>query len=363
MECAPWGQVDGNAAHLWRCTAMTALGRMEVAVSDYGATLQSLIVADAAGRPVDVVLGHDTLAEYVAGETYFGAIAGRYGNRIRDGRLMIDGICHGLDRNAGAHHLHGGRRGFDRCVWQGVAEGGDLVFRLSSPDGDMGYPGRLDITVRYRITPAGGLDIDMTAVTDRATVCNPVQHSYFNLAGQGDISGHIATIPAAFYTPVDDDLLATGEVLSVAGTPFDFRQPKPFGRDMRAASPRAAPDTLTDTLTGALTGVGYDHNLVLGLPDAGGLRPCATVFSPESGLGLRLVTSEPGVQLYTGGDLSAQVIGKGGRPSVPFGGFTLETQKFPCSPAFGHFGQAILRPGETYHHRMQFRFFHGMAPA
>lgn len=351
----PWGEVGGQPVGLWHLAADTVLGPMRIAVAEHGATLQAFEVPDAAGIATDIVLGHDTLDEYVAGDAYFGAIVGRYGNRIRAGRAMIDGNACQLDLNEGLHHLHGGRVGFDRKLWRGVAsETGDaLVFHLVSPDGDMGYPGRLDAWVTYRLTAAGALEIEMTAQTDRPTLCNLVQHSYFNLTGGGDITGHIARFDADFYTPVDDDLLTTGEIRSVAGTPFDFRQPKPIGRDLLAASPR--PDK------GPSSGLGYDHNLVLGARKADGLRDCATLMNPSNGLGLALRTTEPGCQFYSGGDLSGTTKGKGQRPSVPFGGLTLETQVFPCAPEYDHFPSATLSPGQTYRHVMIFQMFHDRA--
>jgi len=333
----------------------TVLGAVRIAVADFGATLQAFEVPDAAGIATDIVLGHDTLDKYVAADACFGANVGGYGNRIRASRAMIDSKASHLDRNEGLHHLHGGRVGFDRKPWRGAAcETGDaLVFHRVSPDGDMGYPGRLDAWVTYRLTAAGALEIEMTARTDQPTHCNLVQHSYFNLAGGGDITGYIARFDADFYTPVDDDLPNTGEIRSVAGTPFDFRQPNLIGRDLLAASPR--PDK------GPSSGLGYDHNLVLGARKADGLRDCATLMNPSNGLGLALRTTDPGCQFFSGGDLSGTIKGKGQCPSVPFGGLTLEAQIFPQAPECDHFPSATHSPGQTYRHVMIFQMFHNRA--
>ena len=356
---ADFGTHNGQPVKLWTLAADTALGPMEIAVAEYGATLQRCVVPDARGTATDVALGHDDLAGYVEGQTFFGALAGRYGNRLRDSHVVIDGEPHDLVANEGAHCLHGGPRGFDKKVWQGgvLPDGDGLAFRLHSPDGDMGFPGNLTLDVAFRITGAGVLTIDMTAVTDRVTLCNPVQHGYWNLGGHasGTIRDQTARFAAEFYTPVDGDLLATGEVLSVTGTPFDFRVPKPIGRDLDGVS--------GDAGRGVYAGGGYDHNLVLGLPGADGLRDCVEVICPANGLGMRLRTTEPGVQFYTGGYLGAEVIGKGGHPYCANAGFTLETQKFPGSPQFAHFPQAVLRPDQTYHHRMLFSFFHAAQSA
>ena len=347
-----WGEVDGGPVNLWHLTTDTAIGPMRIAVADYGATLQTFVVPDATGIATDIVLGYDTLGEYIAGDAYFGAIAGRYGNRIRNGQAAIDGTEHQLDCNEGGNHLHGGRAGFDRKLWQGtVGDDGDtLIFDLISPDRDMGFPGRLIIRVTYRLTTAGGLEIEMTARTDRPTLCNPVQHSYFNLAGEGNILAQIATFNSAFYTPVDGDLLTTGEIRAVADTPFDFRKPKPIGRDLLAATSKSD--------AGGAGYAGYDHNLILGHAGPDGLRDCTTVLCPSNGLGLTLRTTEPGCQFYTGGHLSPAVTGKSNRPLVLFAGFTLETQVFPCAPQFSHFPSAILCKEQTYRHVMSFQVFH-----
>lgn len=258
---------------------------------------------------------------------------------------MLDGATVQLDLNENSNHLHGGHRGFDKVVWgcTPTDEGNGLVFRMTSPDGDMGYPGRLDLEVTYRLTKQAEMLVDFVATTDTTTICNIVQHSLWNLGGHdsGHVRDHVVRFGAGFYTPVGDDLIPTGEVRSVDGTPFDFREDKPIGQDIHQ-----------------LSNAGYDHNLVLGLPDRDGLRDCAEVVCPANGLGFRLRTDQPGVQFYAGTYLTHDHVGKGATPYQTNAGFALESQAFPDSPHQAHFPQAVLRPGETYRHRMAFAFFH-----
>jgi aldose 1-epimerase len=344
-----FGVLEGRTVRLWRLSRETEAGRIAIAVSEYGAALTSCTLPDASGRETDIVLGYDTLAQYVAGEAYCGAICGRYGNRLRDSWIEIDGQGFALVPNEGRNQLHGGPSGFHRLVWSGGAspDGEGLLFRLTSPDGDMGYPGRLDVEVTFRIEARCGLRIEMSARCDRPTICNLVHHAYWNLGGhdRGDpaswtVLDHVAHIAADFYTPVDGEQLATGEIRRVEGTPLDFRVAKRIGQDIAS---------------GKLPG-GYDHNLVLGPASADGLRDCAEIACEASGIVMSLRTSEPGVQFYTGNLLGPGDIGKGGQPFAPHAGFALESQKFPCSPQFGHFLSALLRPGEEYRHVMSFGF-------
>jgi aldose 1-epimerase len=341
----PFGLLDGKAVALWHVARPTRLGEMAVSVAEYGASLVRCAVPDPAGTPVDVVLGYDRLEDYVFGRGVLGATVGRYANRLRGARLLVDGEPFDLVANEGPNQLHGGPEGFSARVWEGrpSAEGDGVALRLVSPDGDMGFPGRLEAEVVYRILPDGGLAIDMTATTDRPTVCNLVNHAYWNLAGHGSgtVADHVARFGASFYTPVDAEQLATGEVLAVAGTPLDFRAPRAFG---------TGPDDPAATA--------FDHNLVLGVRGRDGLRDAAEVSCPQSGLGLALRTSEPGLQLYTAGKLPEGTPGKDGAVYGPGSGFTLETQVFPCAPDFGHFPGAVLRPGEMYRHAMRLSFAH-----
>lgn len=330
------GEHDGRAVH---AVTLRGGGGIRARLSTFGARLTELHVPDRDGRLADVVLGHDTVADHAASPAYFGATCGRYGNRIAGARFVLDDAEHAVDANEGPNHLHGGREGFDRKVWTLAAQdAGRAVFRAVSEDGEMGFPGRCDLTCTYALDGAR-LTVAMEAVTTRATPMNMVHHSYFNLAGGGDVLGHDLRIAADFYTPVGPDLLATGEIRSVAGTPFDFRAAKAIGQDI-----------------GALAAMrGYDHNWCLA--GAGRrLRPCAEARDPVSGRTLTLHTTEPGVQVYTGGYLTGTMTGKRGRPLLPHAGFTLETQRFPGSPNHAQFPSAILRPGEAYRNVMVLAF-------
>lgn len=350
VETETYGQIDGKAVRAFTLTR----GPLKARVIEYGATLVECHVPDAAGKTADIVLGHDSLADYQKTATYFGTTAGRYGNRIRRGILEFDdGKTYQLSINEGKNHLHGGINGFHSKLWRGelVPDTDAVRFSYRSPDGEEGYPGTLDISVTYALTGDDALTIDFEATTDKPTICNPVHHSYWNLGGHasGDVLGQELTVFGDFYVPVDEELLATGEILSVAGTPFDFREPKTIGRDIRKI------DNAGGGRSNDPSG-GYDHNLVL-RGEAGSLKPCIRAVDPVSGRGMELKTTEPGVQFYTGGYLNPSIIGKGGHGYCRYAGFTLETQKFPCSPEFSHFPPARLNPGETYRQRMAFRFF------
>lgn len=307
----------------------------------YGARLTQLWVPDAQGAEADVVLGFDDLGGYIEDDAYIGATCGQYANRIAGGRCSIDGQPLQLDTNEGANHLHGGREGFDRKIWQiaALCDHG-VTFSATSEAGAMGYPGRATLQVCYRLTEDRALEIEMTAEADQPTLMNMANHAYFNLAGQGsgDVLGHHLQIAAPFYTPVDTQGLATGEIRAVTETPFDFQARKPIGAEIAAVCPDPE-------------GGGYDHNWCLG-----GGTPAAVLFEPRSGRRMALSTTQPGLQVYTGGFLSDRVIGKGGRPSCRFAGVALETQAFPCSPNFAHFPETVLRPGQTYRHRTQLHF-------
>ncbi len=312
-----------------------------------GARLTELHMPDAIGRVADVVLGFDTVEQYLASDAYMGATCGRYGSRIRGGTFSLDGqTCH-VARNEGRHHAHGGYEGFDRKLWDAHADASSntVTFTLISPDGDEGYPGTVTATTEYRLTDDNVLAIVMRAHSDRMTVINLVHHTYWNLSGHdaGDVRAHRLRLDADSYTPIDDELVPTGEVRSVAGTPFDFRQAMPIGRDLDAVP----------TANG-----GYDHNWCLNGP-TGELRRCADLADPDSGRAIELFTTEPGVQLYTGGHFRDTVIGKGGRRYCRYAGLALETQRFPDAPNLGHFPDARLVPGAMYEHRMEVRLHAG----
>ena len=311
---------------------------LRVKLLTWGARLAELWVPDAGGVSADIVLGHDTLADWQAHGTYLGATCGRYANRISGGRFMLDRREVQLDQNEGANHLHGGSAGFDLKLWEIESHSTThATFRTTSDAGEMGFPGALVARVTYRLE--AGLVIEMEAVSDAPTVVNLVNHAYFNLAGQGsgDILGQELQVEAGFYLPVDDQLIPTGEVRSVEGTAFNFRS----GRSIGALLPDDA---------------GFDHNLCLAAPMAAdGLRPCLEAVDPASGRRMRLATTEPGVQLYTGAHFNGGP-GKAGARYPRFAGFAAETQRFPDSPNRPHFPTARLAPGQTYRHVMRFDF-------
>lgn len=347
----PWGSVEGQEVRLFSLSRDTTLGPMTIRVAEYGATLQAVHVPDSAGVQRDVVLGHDSLADYIASDAYFGAVVGRFANRIRRGEVTIAGTVHHLPCNEGAHHLHGGPQGFDRRLWAGAVEDDALVFRRTSPDGEMGYPGNLTAEVRYALTRDAQLTVTMRAETDAPTLCNLAHHGYWNLSGSGTVLDHVLTSPSAFLLATGADLLPTGEVRTVDGTGCDFRGGRKIRQDFAAVSLRPN--------TERTAGVGYDHALVLGAADADGLRLAARLFGPKSGLGFDLRTDAPALQVYSGGDLGGYLIGKDEVPFVQAGGIALETQGYLCAPEFAHFPSTTLDPGQTYLHRMEIGFFHG----
>ncbi len=322
-------------------------------ITDYGATLVSLQVPDRQGRFADVVLGFDAASNYATHPSYFGSVIGRFANRIASGRFTLEGRTYELATNnspgALPCHLHGGLRGFDKRIWQAeplaTADGPALRLSLRSPDGDEGYPGNLDVTVTYTLREDNALRLDYAAVTDRPTPLNLTNHSYFNLAGHdaGDVLGHILTLNASRYTPVNRGLIPTGAIAPVAGTPLDFRTPHPIGEriDLPDEQLRVAG--------------GYDHNFVL---DSTGdsLFAAATVLEPHSGRVLELATTEPGAQFYSGNFLAGAFSGKNGCAYPRRGGFCLETQHFPDSPNQPGFPSTILRPGQQFRSSTVFRF-------
>jgi aldose 1-epimerase len=343
---APFGHVDGQEVFLY---TLTNTHGVEVRAMSYGATIVSLKVPDRNGRSDDVVLGFDAIDGYLAVEPYFGAVVGRYGNRIAKGRFTLDGQTYQLATNNGANHLHGGVKGFDKAVWEAEPFDRDgqagIVFTHTSPDGDEGYPGTLNARVTYTLTPANELIVDYLATTDKATPLNLTQHSYFNLAGAGtgDILNHQLTLDADRFTPVDATLIPTGDLTPVEGSPFDFRRPTAIGARINADHQQLK------------YGNGYDHNWVVN-GESGRLRHAARVEESGSGRTLDVSTTEPGVQFYTGNFLDGTLTGKSGRVYKQRYGLCLETQHFPDSPNHPGFPSTILRPGERYQSRTVFAF-------
>ena len=317
---------------------------LEARITDYGGILVSLIAPDRQGRPADVVLGFDRLEPYLGKHPFFGCITGRYANRIGGARFQIDGVEHEVTANSGKHHIHGGRVGFDKKLWTATVLEAQNALQLaySSADGEEGFPGKLDCTVTYRLGTDNALTVEYRATTDKPTVVNLTNHSYFNLAGEGggDILGHELTIPADSYTPTDDALIPTGQLDSVRGTPLDFTAPHRIGERIEAP------------FKALRQGKGYDHNYVL---NGSGLKLAARVREPGSGRVMEVWTTDPGVQLYTANHLQG-VAGKAGHVYEARHGFCLETQKFPDSPNKPQFPSAVLRSGETYLHTTAFKF-------
>jgi aldose 1-epimerase len=331
---------DGRAVPVF---TWTGTGGAEVRVMAYGATVVSLRVPDRDGVLGDVVLGYDALDAYLRDRCFMGAVVGRYANRIRGGRFTLDGREVVLETNDGPNHLHGGGDGFHRRLWTAEPVADDAVrLGLVSADGDGGYPGRLEVSVTYTLSPRNELSVDYEAATDRATVVNLTQHSYFNLAGAGSVLGHLLAIDADAFTPVDETLIPTGERALVAGTPFDFSRPTAIGARLGDAHPQLR------------HGHGYDHNFVL--RDGEGTRHSARLADPVSGRVLDVRTTEPGLQLYSGNFLAGEPRGRGGRAYAPHDALCLETQHFPDAPNHPTFPPTVLRPGEPFRSRTVFAF-------
>jgi aldose 1-epimerase len=345
---APFGALpDGTPIEVF--TLANAHGLVVRAIT-YGGIIVSLHTPDRHGGLDDIVLGYDTVDGYVKDNSpYFGAIIGRFGNRIAKGTFGLDGQTYTLATNNGPNHLHGGLKGFDKVVWTGESastdRGPSVTFSRTSPDGEEGYPGALTARVTYTLTDRNELIVDYHATTDKPTIVNLTQHSYFNLAGQGarDILGHELQIVADRYTPVDSTLIPTGELAPVEATPFDFREPTAIGARIDADHPQIK------------AGLGYDHNFVL-TRSGDGLEVAARVVEPTTGRTLEVATTEPGMQFYSGNFLDGSITGKAGRVYQHRYGFCLETQHFPDSPNQPAFPSVVLRPGEEYRTQTVFTF-------
>jgi aldose 1-epimerase len=337
---------DGKSVELYTLTNARGI---EVRAMTYGGIIISLRVPDKDGQFNDVVLGYDNLNGYLTASPYFGAIIGRYGNRIAKGRFTLDGKEYTLATNNGPNHLHGGLKGFDKVVWQAESfesqDGVGVVFTYTSPDGEEGYPGNLKTKVTYTLTDQNELIFDYQATTDKATPVNLTQHTYFNVAGDGkrDILGHELLLNSDHFTPIDKTLIPTGEIRSVKGTPFDFTQPTAIGARINEKDEQL------------IFGLGYDHNFVLTRKGAG-LSLAARVYEPTSGRVMEVYTTEPGVQFYSGNFLDGTITGKQGHVYKQRYGFCLETQHFPNSPNQPNFPSTILRPGQTYQSRTVYKF-------
>ena len=344
----------------WNTVARTAGGQAVLAatldngqglrarVMNHGATLLELWVPDRQGRQADVVLGFDDARAYLGVHPYLGAVVGRYANRIADARFELGGRRHVLSANEGAHHLHGGLRGFDKLEWMPGRESSsafpEIVWTCTSPNGDEGYPGRLEASVAYALTPDNALRIDYEAWTDAPTILNLTHHAYWNLGVHDDVLEHEIEIFGSRFLPVDAALIPTGELRPVEGTPMDFRRPAAVGARLGEADEQL--------LRG---GGGYDHNWVLDRA-APGLLPAARLHEPRLGRTMEVLTTQPGLQFYSGNQLDGSLVGKRGRTYGRHAGLCLETQHFPDSPHHPEFPSTVLMPGDVYRHTTLYRF-------
>jgi aldose 1-epimerase len=347
MTGTPFGKMpDGQGVDMF--TLANANG-VEVRTINYGCALVSIRVPDRNGEKADVILGCDTLDNYRANRSYLGAVCGRYANRIAEGRFVLDGKSYELATNNGVNHLHGGRKGFDKYVWEPApfrgADGTGITYTHTSPDGDESYPGTLRVRVTYTLSERNELALEYHATTDKPTMLNLTNHAYFNLAGQGngEIVDHEILINADHFTPVGDTQIPTGDIAPVAGTPFDFRRSTRVGA--RIADPHIQ----------IQRGRGYDHNYVLNKKGAE-LSHAARLVEPKSGRVMDVHTTEPGMQFYSGNYLDGSIIGKGGKPCTARMALCLETQHFPDSPNKPHFPSTLLRPGQEFRSRTVYAF-------
>ncbi len=347
ITCSGFGHLpDGTAVDLYRLRNRHG---MEARIATYGGIVTYLTAPDRHGRYADVVLGYDTLAGYLRKSPYFGALIGRYGNRIARGTFSLNGVRHALALNNPPNSLHGGNVGFDKVVWKVTGAsltpaGPALALAYVSADGEEGYPGTLSVSATYTLGEDDSLQLRFTASTDRDTVVNFTHHSYFNLRGHGDVLDSIVQINAGEFTPIDSTLIPTGELRSVSGTPLDFRQPAPIGARIAADEEQIR------------FGQGYDHNWVIDKP-AGTLGVAATVCEPHSGRVVEVSSTEPGLQFYSGNFLDGTIKGKDGRVYRRRHGFALEPQHYPDSPNHPHFPSTLLRPGQAFSSVMSYRFY------
>ncbi len=318
---------------------------MRAEIMTYGATVRSIQVPDRTGKMGDVVLGFDNLDGYLGTEPYFGAVVGRYGNRIANAQFKLDGKEYHLEKNDGPNTLHGGKQGFDKRVWEvkdsGAGDNPHVTLTYLSKDGEEGYPGNLNVSVTYSLTADNGLRIDYGATTDKPTALNVTNHSYFNFSGADDILEHELQLNASKFTPVNATLIPTGKLEDVAGTPFDFRQMTAIGARINEKNEQLE------------RGHGYDHNFVL---DGSGMKVAANVYDPKSGRTMEVSTTQPGVQFYSGNFLDGTIKGKGGKVYGHRSGLCLETQHFPDSPNQPNFPSTVLRPGDKFESTTIYKF-------
>lgn len=335
--------VDGKAVKLY---VLKNKAGMEVCATNYGGRIVSVMVPDRNNQWRDVVLGHDSIADYIHIDGNFGALIGRYGNRINQGRFTLDGVEYQLPQNNYGHCLHGGPKGFHHSVWDATQPNDTtLELTLHSPDGEAGFPGNLDVKVVYTLTSDNALRLQYTATTDKTTIVNLTNHSYFNLSGNAanDVLNDTVQFDADAFTPIDSTFMTWGEIRPVEGTPFDFRAGKTVGQDIEADDEQLK------------NGLGYDHNMVL---NTGGdlSKVACRISDPTNGIVLRVYTTEPGIQFYTGNFLDGKVKGKGGIAYPRRGAICVETQHYPDSPNQPNYPSVVLRPGETYSSTCIYKF-------
>lgn len=346
LSSRDYGTFEGQPVKLFTLTNQHG---MVAEVTDYGGVVVSLKTPDRDGGLADVVFGYDDLEAYLNDQGYLGAVAGRYANRIAKGAFEIDGTAYQLATNNGPNHLHGGVRGFNKRLWKSTPSmaGGQPQLKLEylSPDGEEGYPGNLRVTMTYTLTAENGLRIDYHATTDKPTLCNPTHHSYWNLGGASSdsILGHQLQLHADRFTPTGSTGIPTGELRDVEGTPFDFREPHTVGERIDADDEQIK------------VGHGYDHNYVIN-GEAGTLRPVARVEDPESGRVMEVLSTDHGVQFYSGNFFDGKVVGRNNRAFTYRSALCLECQRFPDSPNHADFPSATLRPGEVYEKTTVYRF-------
>ena len=318
---------------------------MQVAITNYGATVTSIKVPEKNGTVREVTLGFNTLQEYLDADFYAGSTVGRYANRIKGGRFTLEGVEYSVTQNEGSNQLHGGDKGFDKVLWEvsrTKVDEPELELSYLSKDGEEGYPGNLDVRVTYRLTDENELVIDYVATTDKITVVNLSNHTYFNLTGMGNILDHEISINANHYTPVTTELVPTGEIENVSGSPFDFREFRLISTQIKQRS---------EQLT---IGNGFDHNFVL---NNGGMdEPAASMKEPSTGLLVEVYTTQPGVQFYTGNFLDGRFKERSGKPILKHAGLCLETQHYPDSPNQPHFPTTTLHPDQEYHETTVYKF-------
>jgi len=353
VGCGQAGQITTTDFDSIKLYTLTNEAGTTVKITNYGAIVTSIVTADRDGKYADIALGYNSVEEYMnaVDRPYFGAVVGRYGNRIAKGTFKLGGETYSLAINNSPNHLHGGIIGFDKVVWNARPITGKgftgLELTYLAKDREEGYPGNLQCKVVYKLNNTNELSIQYIATTDKATPVNLTNHTYFNLAGEGSgtILDHQLSINADHYTPVDETLIPTGAIAPVKGTPFDFTTAKTIGRDVGQDNEQLK------------FGLGYDHNFVLNKPkQAGEMTLAATVLEPVSGRFMEVLTQEPGVQFYCGNFLDGRLKGKSGKPYVHRGGFCLETQHYPDSPNQKSFPTTILQPGETYSTQTIYRF-------